>query len=79
MVNCWILRDTQDQAKAVAYGWIGDQDWRIIEVEAATLMTKESLEGNSRGLQYFQQAEIDNEVFVFHTWPRREPDDRSVG
>jgi hypothetical protein len=79
MVNCWILRETQRQAEAVAYGWIGDQDWRITGVEATTIITRESLVGNPKGIQLFEQAEIDREVFVFHTWPTGAPDDKSIG
>jgi hypothetical protein len=69
IVNCWILRDTQNQAEAVARSWIGGQDWHITRVESASLMTKEKQLESPDGMQYFEQAEIDREVFVFHTWP----------
>jgi hypothetical protein len=75
MVNCWVLRDTQAQAEAVARGWIGDEDWRITGVEEATLMTRERQAEFPDGIQYFEQAEIDSEVFVFHTWPVGAADD----
>jgi hypothetical protein len=68
-VNCWVLRDTQSQAEAVARGWIGDEDWRITGVKEATLITREIQAEHPKGMQYFEQAEIDREVFVFHTWP----------
>src|SRR5213075_692130 len=35
MVSCWIRRDTQDEAAAVARGWIGDEDWAITAMERA--------------------------------------------
>jgi hypothetical protein len=79
MVNCWILRDTQSQAEAVAHGWIGDEDWRITGVEEAMLMTREMQAEHPDGMRYFEQAEIDSEVFVFHTWPVGAPDDKDVG
>jgi hypothetical protein len=78
MVNCWVLRDTQSQAEAVARGWIGDEDWRIIGVEEACLMTREMQAEHPTGMQYFEQAEIDREVFVFHTWPVGAPDEKDV-
>jgi hypothetical protein len=78
MVSCWVLRDTQSQAEAVARGWIGDQDWRITRAEGSRLMTKESQAEHPDGMQYFEQAEIDREVFVFHTWPVGAPDDKDV-
>jgi hypothetical protein len=73
MVSCWIQRDTQDQAAAVARGWIGDEDWTIIRTEHADLITRETQLPD--GLQYFEQAEIDGEVFVFFTYPVGAPDD----
>ena len=77
MVNCWVLRDTQGQAEAVARGWIGDEDWRITAVEDAMLMTKEKQAEFPDGIRYFEQAEIDKEVFIFHTWPVGAPDDNA--
>ena len=78
MVNCWVLRETQSQAEAVARDWIGDEDWRITRVEAARLMTREDQAEYPDGIQYFEQAEIDSEVFVFHTWPLGAPDDTNA-
>jgi hypothetical protein len=75
MVNCWVLRDTQAQAAAVARGWIGDEDWRITRIEEAMLMTRERQAEFPDGIRYFEQAEIDNEVFVFYTWPVGASDD----
>lgn len=72
MVCCWIKRDTQEQALAVALGWIGDEDWTIIRTEFAGPITRETQLAN--GMQYFEQAEIDNEVFVFFTSPTNDWD-----
>lgn len=75
MVSCWIKRETLADAAAVARGWIGDEDWRIIATEHAALITRETqLPG---GMQYFEQAEIDGEVFVFFTAPVGAPDDET--
>jgi hypothetical protein len=70
MVNCWIKRETEEQAQAVARGWIGDEDWKIVRLDVAGLMTREEQMINPAALEYFEQAEIDNEVFVFLTWRR---------
>jgi len=76
MVCCWIQRETQEQAAAVARGWIGDEDWAIIRMEHAGLITRETqLPG---GMQYFEQAEIDGEVFVFFTSPIGASDDETT-
>jgi hypothetical protein len=79
MVNCWVLRDTQNQAEAVARGWIADESWRITRVEAATPMSREQQAEHPEGMQYFEQAEIDREVCVFHTWPVGAPDHEKIG
>jgi hypothetical protein len=73
MVNCWILRDTLKEAESYARGCIADEDWRITELEAAFAVTRETQA--DEGMQYFDQAEIDREVFVFHTFPLGAQDD----
>jgi len=78
-VNCWIMRDTQIQAEAVALGWIGDEDWRVTGVEEAVLVTREMQAEHPEGMEYFEQAEIDGEVLVFHTWPVGAPEDNDAG
>jgi hypothetical protein len=76
MICCWIQRETQADAESVARGLIGDKDWRITKMEHAGLITRETQ--SSEGMQYFEQAEIDREVFVIHTWPIRAPDDKNA-
>ncbi len=68
-VNCWILRDTSAQAIAVARGWLGDEDWGIVSMTEPVIMTRGEQESHPEGIQYFEQAEVDREVFVVHTWP----------
>lgn len=67
MVCCWIQRDVQADAAAVARGWIGDEDWSIIRTEYAGLITRETQLPD--GMRYFEQAKTDGEVFVFYTAP----------
>ena len=75
-VTCWIQRDTQCQAEAVARGWLADEDWRITAVDETAQITRK--DQRPEGMQYFEQAEIDGEVFVFHTWPVGAPDDNAA-
>src|SRR5262245_8799679 len=65
-VNCWIQRDTREEAESYARGAIGDQNWHITRLEDSCSVTRETQSSNS--LQYFEQAELDGEAFVFHTW-----------
>jgi len=76
MASCWILRDTLADAESVARGWIADEDWRITETEFVGEITRETQQPD--GLRYFEQAEIDREVFVFYTWPVGAPDDTNA-
>jgi hypothetical protein len=73
MVNCWILRDTLEGAESYARGCIADEEWCITGLEAAFAVTRETQA--DEGMQYFEQAEIDREVFVFYTFPLGAQDD----
>ena len=66
-INCWIDRATREEAESHARDAIANQDWSVTRLEEAVLVTRETQSAESR--QYFDQAEIDGEVFVFHTWP----------
>ena len=75
-INCWIIRDTIEQAESQARGAIADEDWRITKVEEACEMTRETQ--LPEGVEYFEQAQIDQQVFVFSRWPVDAPDDDGV-
>ena len=66
-INCWIQRDTAEEAESYARGAIADEDWAISRLEESFAVTRETQDPPA--LRYFAQAEIDGEVFVFHTWP----------
>src|ERR1044072_7188017 len=73
IINCWIQPDTQEEAESYARGSISDKDWLITRLEDAFAVSKDTQD--PKGMRYFEQAEIDREVFVFHTWPRNPQDD----
>jgi hypothetical protein len=73
MINCWIQRDTLEEAESYARGSIADEDWTILRKEEGFLVTRDTQD--PEGMRYFKQAEIDKEVFIFHTWPLNAPDD----
>jgi len=72
-INCWIDRPTREEAESHVRDAIANQDWSVTRLEEAVLVTRETQPAESR--QYFDQAEIDGEVFVFHTWPVAAQDD----
>ncbi len=73
LINCWIQRVTREEAESYARGSIADEDWLITELEDAFVVTRETQA--PEGMQYFEQAEVDQNVFVFHRWPVGAQDD----
>jgi hypothetical protein len=68
-VSCWIERPTLDEADEVARQWIRSHDWENEEREEAYAIDRSAYENEPSGLEYYEQALIDAEVFVFHTYP----------
>jgi hypothetical protein len=73
VVNCWIQRGTLEEAGSYARDSIADEDWTILRKQEGLLVTRDTQDPER--MRYFKQAEIDKEVFVFHTWPVNAPDD----
>jgi hypothetical protein len=67
-VNCWIKREDILIAESVAESMIRGNGWIIHrKIEGVPISRETQLSGS---LKYFEQAEIDNEVVVFHTYLR---------
>ncbi len=73
-INCWIERSTLDdairvaQAVIAAEGWITDQPEEAYAVDANTYPLGKS------GRDYYLQARMDKEVFVYYTYPEVDRD-----
>ena len=66
-INCWIDATDIELAETIAKHKIKELGWQIIETEDAY----ELIEGNfedSKSLEYYNQALIDKEVYVIHTY-----------
>jgi hypothetical protein len=75
-VNCWLAlpeREALGRAAQLveAYGW------RVEVVDESREVTRDHYQSDSSGLSHFEQALIDREVVVFHTWPN-EANDRGT-
>lgn len=73
-VSCWIKRRGRREAIAVAKKMIRDYGWLPVRVEAHHLVTREGYmqrRATVKFLKCFDQACLDREVLVFHTWPRK--------
>jgi hypothetical protein len=63
-VHCWIKDQTQRNAMHVAAGWIAEHGWIVLEVIEQSAVTRADFT-NTEYLQYFEQALIDSEVFLY--------------
>jgi len=70
-INCWIvarsLKDAEDQARQ----HIESVYWFIKEYEEGFAVDETSFEDDVKR-PYFEQAEIDGEVYLFNTYPNRD-------
>jgi hypothetical protein len=73
-VNCWIKRESAVVAQAQAEKDIRENGWRIEAIEQSVRAVEDKPKKEA-GLEYFEQAQIDGEVYVYHTWsgPDEEP------
>lgn len=63
-VHCWIKDQTMRNAMHIAAGWVAEHGWYIGEVIEHETVTRADFE-NGEYLQYFEQALIDSEVFLY--------------
>jgi hypothetical protein len=63
-VHCWIKDQTQRNAMHVAAGWIAEHGWVIGEVIDQRPVARADF-ADTEYLQYFEQALIDSEVFLY--------------
>lgn len=72
-VSCWIERATLSEADNVARSWIGSEQWHVDDREEAYSIDRSDYRDDNPSLQYYEQALIDGEVFVFHSYPTPGP------
>lgn len=68
-VNCWMKRDSLDEAIADAKALVIAADFIADEPHEISEVMRENYDESSAELAYFEQAMIDDEVLVFHTFP----------
>jgi hypothetical protein len=77
-INCWINAESEAQAAGHASASIARAGWVVESLEQSSIVTREDYADDNEGLQYFEQALIDKELYVFHTWPSSPQEDDSV-
>lgn len=69
-VGCWIKDQTKKNAYLIAKGWIEEHGWVVLSLKEQYPVSGETYRGDSEGREYYEQALIDEEVFVFFIWPK---------
>jgi hypothetical protein len=63
-VHCWIKDQTQRNAMHIAAGWVAEHGWMIGELIEQRRVSRADF-ADTEYLQYFEQALIDGEVFLY--------------
>lgn len=71
-VGCWIKNQTEENAYLIAKGIIEKNGWKVLRLDEQYPISEEDYDNKSAGREYFELALIDEEVFVFHTFPENE-------
>jgi hypothetical protein len=67
-INCWIDANNINKAEAVARLEIEKLNWQILQREEGYEILINDYRENADGLQYYEQALIDWQVYVIHTY-----------
>jgi hypothetical protein len=70
-ISCWLKRDKESIAKKDCHEFIRNKGWKIKLLQDSKQVTRRTYGKNNPGRQYFEQALLDDEVFVFDTWPSK--------
>jgi hypothetical protein len=68
-ISCWIERSTLEEAIAVARAGIEAEGWIVEDPDEAYPVDDETYPPGKSGREFFEQAKVDKEVFVFNTCP----------
>jgi hypothetical protein len=72
IVNCWIDRPSMESAISAARHMIEAHGWIVGDADEAYSVDADSYAPDNPNRQYFEQALLDREVFVFHQFPDSE-------
>ena len=67
-MSCWIKNQTRKNAYLIAKGWIEERGWVALSLNSQHPVSAGDYKGDLEHEGYFQQALIDDEVFVFFTY-----------
>jgi len=74
IVSCFIRCPSDEEAWDKAMATLDSGHWRTVEVLDREIVSRDDFEGTDN-LQYYEQAQLDGEVYVFHTFETRSHDE----
>ncbi len=69
IINCWVKALSIEDAKNKAVIAIEDNKWKIVQLEEVFEVNENTYENNDESLDFYHQAELDGECYVYHKWP----------
>jgi hypothetical protein len=77
-VNCWVKAASEAEARKIAIAAIRESNWKVFSVEDdCREVTEEYYSESEESLEYYRQAAVDGECYVYHQWPN-EPQEEDV-
>ena len=70
IAGCWVAIDEAESAYAAARRGVESVGWTVVKVLENEVTTAQDYEVTGKNLEYFEQAQVDGEVYRFHTVPR---------
>jgi len=71
-INCWVRIQTPEAAEDLVTRKLSDEDWRIESIFGPEVHTAEDYQTDPTGVEFFQQAQLDGDVFVFHVYEKED-------
>ena len=71
-INCWIDADDIETAEKTAAQKIQDTNWEILNTEDGYEITREDYPSRNKGLECYEQALVDKEVYLTRVYPDKE-------
>ncbi len=76
-ISCWIKAVSIEAARIISEAAIIENNWIVQKLEESNPIKKEDYRIDDKSLEYYLQAEIDGEVYVYDSWPN-EPQEEQV-
>ncbi len=71
-INCWIEAEDIHVAEKIASDKIEETNWTILNMEDGYEITREDYPTRNKGLECYEKALIEKEVYLIQTYPDKE-------